>query len=76
MKLFVIEGYDGIGRNGVMTAHFRVHADNRDQALELVKQSRLSRGYSLFEVVDVTDKFEIDEPGIVDEGVGPDIGVA
>ncbi|MBI3505809.1 MAG: hypothetical protein HY059_13285 [Proteobacteria bacterium] len=75
MKLFVIQGYDGAGREAATTAHFRVHAGTRDQALVLVKSSRLSRRYGWFEVVDETDKFEVDEPGIVDEGTGPDIGV-
>ncbi len=73
MKLFVIHGYDGIDRGGVAVAHFRVHADTRDQALRFVRGGRLGRRYDCFEVVDELDKFEVDEPGIVDEGTGPDI---
>jgi hypothetical protein len=74
MKLFVIEGYIGGAGSAAATAHFRVHADTRDQALALVKRSRLGRHYAWFEVVDELDKGEVDEAGIVDDGRGPDIG--
>jgi len=73
MKLFVIEGYDGTDK---AVAHFRVHADTRDGALSLVRGRRLGHYCSWFEVVDELDKFEVDEPGVIDEGTGPDIGTS
>ncbi|MBV8165258.1 MAG: hypothetical protein JO021_00605 [Alphaproteobacteria bacterium] len=73
MKLFVIQGYGGEDHGRLAVAHFRVHADTRDQALSLVRSGRLGRRYDCFEVVDELDKLDVDEPGVVDEGTGPDI---
>ncbi|HUA52017.1 MAG TPA: hypothetical protein VMB81_07620 [Candidatus Sulfotelmatobacter sp.] len=73
MKLFVIEGYDGTDD---AVAHFRVHADTRAQAMTLVRARTLGHYCGWFEVVDELDKFEVDEPGVVDEGTGPDISTS
>ncbi len=73
MKLFVIHGYDGVDRGKTAVAHFRVHADTRDQAIGMVRGRSLGRHYDWFEVVDELDKFEVDEAGVVDEGTGFDI---
>jgi hypothetical protein len=74
MKIFIVEAYGGKHTTDGSIAHFTVHADSEDHAIELVRHSRQGGRYSRFEVIEETGEVEADEPGILAEGEGPYAG--
>ncbi len=71
MKIFIIEAYGGKQTTDGSIAHFTVHADNLDHAIDLVRQSSHGQRYAHFEVVEETAEFNAEEPGIIAEAEGP-----
>lgn len=70
MKLFTLEAYGGPRRTDGPIAHFTVHADSVDEAVELVRRSAHGHRFDHFEVVEESPEFEGDTPEIIAEGLG------
>ncbi len=71
MKMFTIEAYGGRQTTDGPIAHFNVHAETIDEAINLIRQSRLGQRFARFEVMEESAEFEGDTPEIIGEGEGP-----
>ena len=71
MKMFSIEAYGGRETTNGPIAHFNVHAEAIDEAIDLVQQSARGHRFVYFEVVDESAEFESDVAAIVSESDGP-----
>lgn len=71
MKMFVIEAYGGKQTTDGPIAHLTVNADSPAHAIDVVRHSSLGQRYARFEVVEETEEFEAEEPGIIAETEGP-----
>ena len=73
MRIFVIEAYGGQASTDGAIRHFTVQAESLDEAIEIVRRSRLGQGYQRFDATEQTGEFEAGEPGIISEGDVPSI---
>ncbi len=71
MRMFTIEAYGGRVTTDGPVAHFTVHAEDVDEALNLVRHSALGRRFVRFEIVEESPEFEGDTPEIISESEGP-----
>lgn len=70
MKLFTIEAYGGPQSTNGPIAHFTVHADSVDEAVELVRHSGGGHRFHRFEVVEESPEFKGDVAEIIGESAG------
>ncbi len=73
MRIFMIEAYGGEGSTDGAIRHFTVQAESLDEAIEIVRHSRLGQGYQRFDATEQTGEFEAGEPGIITESDGPSV---
>lgn len=70
MRMFTIEAYGGRAKDGPI-AHFTVHAEDVDEAVNLVRHSALGQRFAHFEIIEESPEFEGDTSEIISESEGP-----
>ena len=66
MKVFMIEAYGGKQGTDGAIAMFTVHAEDVEQAIEMIRQSESGDRFGRFEIVEEGGEVETEEPDIVE----------
>jgi len=71
MKMFTIEAYGGQQSTDGPIAHFTVHAESIDEAINLVRLDALGRRFAHFVVMEESPEFEGDMAETISVSEGP-----
>lgn len=70
MKLFLLEAYGGWRPTDGKIEHFTVCAHTLDEAIAVVRQTPEGAPYRHIELIEESDEFTGDTPGIIEAGEG------